>query len=966
MRQRYKVRTIKLGRVANTPKKQLLELDDEAFKTHLYIVGASRTGKTKQLENILRQIIMGQRHNGPGLLLLDPHGTLYNDLIRYFASHPAIKRPILCVDPSRDDFVVPYNILRKRIDDNGREAEPSVVARQVLDTLAYAWGAAGTQETPTFHRMASNLLHTLYLKQETTNEAFHYLQVLNRELRQALTENIERPTVSAHWQDIDSMTKRELREAILSTLNRFEPLVSQPRLTRMFGHPDRSIDFRRAMDEGWIILCNLSTEGSQIAKADGHLLGTLLLADLWATARDRGKASGRGIAEQRPFVVAIDEFQHFITPTIADNLSEASGFGLRLILAHQYPGQITVDPKHKEHGELLMRSILTNARNKIVFGGLGHDDDIGPLVDIMFRGVWSPERIKDEIYSTKVLDYKLVMQKAYARSTTETDGGSDSTNHGSVSGSSHSAGQVSSTTYDADGNILSTAFSNPQMDSVNSSVADSLGHTDNWSKSVTETEIESPMLMPVLGKEVSNRQFYSLEEQRYLSIAALYAQEQRQCVIRLADMDEPMSVFTPWVEDGVSSPDSCDAYIAKTYSNWPDLVLPADEAERLVELRRKEIEEQFSRQVSTRQLADKRDRISDTDSMETTIKTTDIKIHVEKIVEEKGKKKRYAVELNGRDVALLRDVFDSRFITIHHAGLLHFAKRRDPTDAAKTRLRPLVKVGLLKLHQGQYGMVHLPSGGTKEIKQIYGLEKAGFDVLVDNDFLPEAKEEGWSDRQRARFAQRSESTLKHEVGVLSIKAALRPAVEQTGRFSIREFGVQPYDYQFDDLTPSEEAYRKPDGFIDVVDEDSGQHHYFYLEFDHRRSEDLGEIVAKAKAYRAHLRKGGFLKFLRVGGAKPEDFPFRTLFVVQSADSKARRNNILAKLAELGFQTQIPVATFEDLLNDPLGAIWTIPAHYRAHVQAGNAGPAPRISLFEELSTEEAPFPHSAVAEIVLD
>lgn len=85
------------------------------------------------------------------------------------------------------------------------------------------------------------------------------------------------------------------------------------------------------------------------------------------------------------------------------------------------------------------------------------------------------------------LAYELVMQNAYAHSRSDTEGGSDSTNHMSASGSAHSTGQVPSTTYDSDGNVVSAAFSNPQMVAVNSYVADGLGHSDNWVTSNKET-----------------------------------------------------------------------------------------------------------------------------------------------------------------------------------------------------------------------------------------------------------------------------------------------------------------------------------------------------------------------------------------------------------------------------------------------------------------------------------------------
>jgi hypothetical protein len=585
---RYAAPTVKLGRMVGGRK--LLALDDHDLETHLYILGATRTGKTKFMENILWQLIVGQGNTGPGLLLLDPHGTLYHDLARRLADHPGFKPRVLFVDPSRSDFVVPYNILRKRIGDDGREADSSVVARMVLNTMSYVWGADGTQETPRFHRIASNLLRTLYVKGYTTNEAWHFLQGLDRDLRRALVAGIDLPTVAAHWQLLDTMIQREFIEAVESTMNRFEPLVSQPYLTRMFGHPERSIDFRRAMDEGWIILCNLATVGSQIMEDDAHLLGTLFLSDLWATAKDRGKGSGQRSKEQRPFVVAIDEVQNFITPTIAKSLSEASGFGLRLILAHQLPSQILDDPRHEKHGALLFKSLLTNARNKAVFGGLAHDEDLAPLAEALYRGVLDPDQVKHVLYGTKVLEYRLEYEKAYSRSHTTTDGGSTSHGRVSGSGSTRSTSHVATHTYDADGSLVSSAYASADMEAFNSHLAETFGEQTQWASADSEGETDIPMLKPILGQEASSVQFRPLDEQRYLAMAALYDQEQRQCVVRLVGMHELVNVFTPFIEDGFSSDESLDCYIATSYRNWPDLVLPAAEATRLVEERRAQIQ----------------------------------------------------------------------------------------------------------------------------------------------------------------------------------------------------------------------------------------------------------------------------------------------------------------------------------------------------------------------------------------
>ena len=135
------------------------------------------------------------------------------------------------------------------------------------------------------------------------------------------------------------------------------------------------------------------------------------------------------------------------------------------------------------------------------------------------------------------------------------------------------------------------------MEAFNSHMAETFGDTFSWSEGDTEGVADVPMLKPILGKEISSVQFRNLEEQRYLAMVALYDQEQRQCVVRLVGMHEPVNLFTPFVEEGFSSNESRELYIAESYQNWPALVLPADEATRLVEQRRREIEELVQRRL---------------------------------------------------------------------------------------------------------------------------------------------------------------------------------------------------------------------------------------------------------------------------------------------------------------------------------------------------------------------------------
>src|SRR6266567_4402131 len=52
---------------------------------HLYICGGTGTGKSKFLENLIRQDIRNWSKSKCGMLVLDPHGSLYDNLINWLA-----------------------------------------------------------------------------------------------------------------------------------------------------------------------------------------------------------------------------------------------------------------------------------------------------------------------------------------------------------------------------------------------------------------------------------------------------------------------------------------------------------------------------------------------------------------------------------------------------------------------------------------------------------------------------------------------------------------------------------------------------------------------------------------------------------------------------------------------------------------------------------------------------------------
>ena len=358
---------------------------------HLYVCGGTGTGKSKFLENLIRQDILAWRKSRCGLIVLDPHGSLYDNLTHWLAWRK-IDRPVTLIDLRQDDWIVSYNLLRQR-----KDIEPAVLIDNITDAMAYVWGQGGTDTTPLFARWVGNILRPLYEKKLTLIEAEHLIDRVSKQMRNLLTADLADKAARQDWQFASTLSPRDFEAQIGSTINRLHRFIRNPLMRATFGNPDVSLDFGKALDEGHIILVSLATERAKVSKENAELFATLLLSDLWTAAQERGKRDGI-----KPFYVYLDEFQRFVTPTIADNLDEARGFGLHLTMAHQFPNQLL---DRGENGRRVYNSIMENASSKVVFR-LTHEDNLQAMAKWLFMGVMDPDEIKHELYSRKVMDYR--------------------------------------------------------------------------------------------------------------------------------------------------------------------------------------------------------------------------------------------------------------------------------------------------------------------------------------------------------------------------------------------------------------------------------------------------------------------------------------------------------------------------------------------------------------------------------
>jgi len=512
--------------IGDDPGGKPVVVSSDKRATHLYVCGSTGTGKSKFLEYLLRQDIQQWRTSKSGLLLIDPHGTLYDSLIEWMAFHQ-LKRPLVPIDLRSEKWVISYNMLRDR-----PGADPSVIVSSFVQAMAHVWGATGTNETPLFARWAGNILRTLYEAKQTLIEAEYLIDHLADQVRTLFAGKVRNQAVRRDWRYAEKLSPAEFENQVGSTVNRLRRFLATNMLRSMFGQRGASFDFAQALDQGQIVLVNLASRGARVSDEDASLFATLLISDLWTVAKERGK--GDASNPPKPFYVYIDEFQSFVTPTIAQQLDQARGFGLHLTLAHQFPNQLL---NVGDQGKAIYDSVMVNARSKVVFQVEGKENLL-PLANSLFMGTMDPDERKLELYSTKILAHQKETRRSVTRSTSE-----------------------SLTRSDGSGTVLANTDEGEDRHSESSSSAEASG--------IGYAETEQEVDAAVFGEELSSVQFRSIEEQTFRAMEKIFTLPKRTCIVRCAGNLTPETVLIPEVESFGLRPERIQRYTDSMLRNLP-------------------------------------------------------------------------------------------------------------------------------------------------------------------------------------------------------------------------------------------------------------------------------------------------------------------------------------------------------------------------------------------------------------
>lgn len=294
---------------------------------HTYILGKTGVGKS----TLLGTLAAGDIEVGRGFALIDPHGDLVERL--YASMGPETQARTTYLNATDATCPFGYNPLRRV-----REDRIPLAVSGILESLEKLWPNAWGV------RMEHVLRSSLYALIEREGSVLPDVLRLysNKEFRKDVVRKIRNPVVKAYWTDeFANYPPRYLAEAVAPIQNKLGAVLSDPRLFRILAAPAIDIHFRRLMDEGGILLVNLSK--GQIGEDAAHLLGGLIVSTLGLAALSRGEITQE---ERRPFIVYVDEFQTFTTLALVSMWSELRKFGAGIVATNQYLSQLNSGVRH--------------------------------------------------------------------------------------------------------------------------------------------------------------------------------------------------------------------------------------------------------------------------------------------------------------------------------------------------------------------------------------------------------------------------------------------------------------------------------------------------------------------------------------------------------------------------------------------------------------------------------------------
>ena len=290
---------------------------------HVYIIGQTGTGKS----GLLELFALSDIYHNQGYAIIDPHGDFAINNLRFIP--PSRIGDVVYFNPADTAFPLGFNPMEV-YDPSQRNNISSEIIGVLKRMFGDSWGP----------RLEYILRYTILalLEYPDTTMLDITRMLTDKKFREKVVAEVKDTVVLQFWRvEFASWSEKYSTEAIAPVLNKVGAFVANPIIRNIIGQPKSTFNIREIMDEGKILIVNLSK--GLIGEDNAAILGSFLVTKIQLAAMSRSDIEN--VDDRRPFYLYVDEFQNFATDSFAVILSEARKYGLNLTVANQYVSQMS-------------------------------------------------------------------------------------------------------------------------------------------------------------------------------------------------------------------------------------------------------------------------------------------------------------------------------------------------------------------------------------------------------------------------------------------------------------------------------------------------------------------------------------------------------------------------------------------------------------------------------------------------
>ena len=290
---------------------------------HVYIIGQTGAGKS----GTLQLFALSDIFHGHGYAIIDPHGDLAVDNMRFIPGSRL--EDVVYFNPADTAYPLGFNPLEVT-----NPSQKTNISSEVIGVLKRMFGESWGP------RLEYILRYTILalLDRPSTTMLDITRMLTDKKFRNETLSYCNDTVVLNFWKiEFASWNDKFASEAIAPVLNKVGAFTANPIIRNIIGQPTSTFNIREIMDQGKILIVNLSK--GLIGEDNAAILGAFMVTKIQLAAMSRSDIPN--IADRRPFYLYVDEFQNFATDSFATILSEARKYGLNLTVANQYISQMT-------------------------------------------------------------------------------------------------------------------------------------------------------------------------------------------------------------------------------------------------------------------------------------------------------------------------------------------------------------------------------------------------------------------------------------------------------------------------------------------------------------------------------------------------------------------------------------------------------------------------------------------------